>query len=104
VEWLRHSRADAIISSMTNDRKPKCPEQLIQAIEATPHASFDLILRVSEAGEAQKHLIEEAGFHVRRTLRLVPTFAVTGPGEAVFSLLSCSWLIAVEPDRPIRVL
>jgi hypothetical protein len=34
----------------------------------------------------------------------VPTFAVTGPGEAVFSILSSSWLIAVEPDRPIRAL
>jgi hypothetical protein len=89
---------------MKDDREPKCPEQLLQAIEATPDASFDLILRVSEVGEAQKHVIEEAGFHVRRTLRVVPTFAVTGPGEAVFSLLSCSWLIAVEPDRPIRAL
>jgi hypothetical protein len=89
---------------MINFAEEKCSKKLLQTIESAPHAPVDLILRVSEAGEDQQHEIEEAGFEVRRKLRVVPTFAVTGPGEAVFSLLSCSWLLAVEPDRPIHAL
>jgi hypothetical protein len=44
----------------------KCPESLRKEIATFPHASFDLILRVSEAGEKQQKQIEEAGFQIRR--------------------------------------
>ncbi|MBI1293640.1 hypothetical protein GC175_01615 [bacterium] len=72
-------------------------------IEASPHASYDLILRVSEVSEDQQKQIEEAGFVVRRCIRLIPSFVVTGAGDALFDLLDCPWLIAVEPDRPVRI-
>lgn len=81
----------------------KCPKSLRHEIETFPKAPVDLIFRVSEAGDSQVEEIEEAGFQVRRTTRIVPTFAVTGPGEALYPLLESSWLIAVEYDRPVRI-
>jgi hypothetical protein len=88
---------------MTKQAFDKCPENLRKALERSPHASYDLILRVSEVGEAQKRQIEDAGFAVRRSTRIVPTFAVTGPGDSLMRVLSCSWLIAVEQDKPVHV-
>lgn len=82
----------------------KCPVRLRLQIEASPHASYDLILRVSKVGADQQRQIEEAGFAVRRRIRLVPSYAVTGSGEGLFDLLSCPWLIAVEADQPVHVL
>jgi hypothetical protein len=80
----------------------KCPETLRKALERSPHASYDLILRVSEVGQSQQQQIEDAGFAVRRATRIVPTFAVTGPGDSLMRVLSCSWLIAVEQDQPVH--
>lgn len=82
----------------------KCPDKLRRQIEAAPHASYDLILRVSEVGDDQQKQIEEAGFAVRRRLRIIPSYAVTGSGDALYDLLGCSWLIAVEADQPVHVL
>lgn len=87
---------------MADPFSQKCPESLRRAIEADPDRSFDLILRVSVAGEDQERQIEEAGFTVRHRTRIVPAFAVTGRGAAVSSLLAYPWLIAVEPDSPVR--
>lgn len=81
----------------------KCPDRLRRMIEASPDASYDLILRVSEVGDDQQKQIEEAGFAVRRRIRLVPSFVVTGSGESLLDLLACPWLLAVEPDQPVRV-
>ncbi|MCB0113592.1 MAG: hypothetical protein R2873_07250 [Caldilineaceae bacterium] len=60
-------------------------------------------MRVSEVGDDQQQQIEDAGFAVRRRIRLVPSYAVTGPGGSLLDLLSCSWLLAVEPDQPVRI-
>ena len=89
--------------NMTVELVEKCPDTLRRMIEASPHASYDLILRVSEVGEDQQKQIEEAGFAVRRCIRLVPSFVVTGSGDALFDLLGYPWLLAVEPDRPVHL-
>lgn len=88
---------------MTVELVKKCPDILRRMIEASPHASYDLILRVSEVGEDQQKQIEEAGFAVHRCIRLIPSFVVTGSGDALLDLLDCPWLIAVEPDQPVRI-
>jgi hypothetical protein len=87
---------------ITKQAFDKCPDTLRKALERAPHASYDLILRVSEVGEAQKRQIEEAGFTVRRATRIVPAFAVTGSGDSLMDVLTCSWLIAVEQDKPVH--
>lgn len=81
---------------------PKLPENLRQQIDKNPQAPVDLILRVSEAGDSQQQAIEQAGFRVRHRTMLVPMFAVSGPGQSIFALLDRPWLVAVEPDRPVR--
>lgn len=88
---------------MTKQVTEKCPDSLRKALERSPHESYDLILRVSEVGEAQQQQIEDAGFAVRRATHIVPTFAVTGPGDSLLRVLSCSWLIAVEQDELVHV-
>ncbi|RME51848.1 MAG: hypothetical protein D6790_19345 [Caldilineae bacterium] len=80
----------------------KCPPPLRQQIEEAPDNSFDLILRVSEVDDAVQAEIERAGFQVRRRLTLVPQFAVSGPGQALFNLLEYPWLLSVEEDGSVH--
>ncbi len=87
---------------MADPLPQKCPESLRREIEASPQRRYDLILRVTEAGDEQQRQIEEAGFTVRRRLRLVPSFAVSGPGEGVLALVSHPWLISVEVDQEVQ--
>ena len=89
---------------MSQQFSDKCPRNLEQQIVQFPAEPVDLLLRVSEVGQAQRSAIEDAGFTVRRQSTLIPSFAVSGPGGALGSLLDKPWLIAVEPDGPVRAL
>jgi hypothetical protein len=87
---------------MPGTRAEKISEALRLQLERNPQESFDLILRVSAATDPQQRAIEQAGLQVRHRLTLVPSFAVTGPGQAVLSLLHEPWLQSIEPDQPVR--
>lgn len=67
-------------------------------------ASFDLIVRVAAVNEAAAAALAHLGFEVRRSIHLVPSFAVSGPGSAVAALVEQPWVLAVEEDRPVRAL
>ena len=87
---------------MVSPIQEKCPPPLRRQIEEAPQDSFDLILRVSQADDTVQEEIERAGFQVRRRLTLIPQFAVSGPGEALFNLLEYPWLLSVEEDGSVH--
>jgi hypothetical protein len=87
---------------MPGESKQKLPPQLIEEMERDPQQSFHLILRVTEATDEHQRAIERAGCHVRRRLTLLPSFAVTGSGQAILTLLPETWLQSVELDQPVR--
>ena len=63
-----------------------------------------LILRVDGDAAQCRTRIEQAGFRVRRSFRLVPGFAVTGPAVSALALADAPWLTQVEPDRPVHTM
>jgi hypothetical protein len=87
---------------MSGEISNKLPSQLYRQLERSPQQSFDLILRVTEVSDVHQQAIEQAGCHVRRRLTLLPSFAVTGPGQAILALLHEPWLQSVEVDQPVR--
>jgi hypothetical protein len=80
----------------------KCPETLQNQIAQAPSDTVFLLLRVSVVGQAQRAMIENAGFVVRHQTTLVPCYAVSGPGAALQALLMEPWLVSVEPDGPVQ--
>jgi hypothetical protein len=89
---------------MDNPLVQKCPTSLRQEIESNPERTVDLLLRVDQINGKHQNDLEAAGFQIRRSLNLIPTFAVHGPGEALLSIIDEQWLLSVEPDGPVRAL
>lgn len=89
---------------MDNPLVQKCPNSLRREIESDPEYPVDLLLRVDQISPAHQEDLEAAGFQIRRSLNLIPTFAVHGPGEALLSVIDKQWLLSVEPDGPVRTM
>ena len=83
---------------------PNCSHTIQDRIARAPSETVCLLLRVSEAGPAQRAAIEEAGFVVRHQMTLLPCFAVSGPGAALHALLKEPWLVSVEEDDAVQTL
>ena len=77
---------------------------LRERLAASKTTQVYLILRVQGDPAQYRAQVEQAGFEVRRAMRLVPGFAVTGPASAALALADASWLTQVEPDRPIHTM
>ena len=82
----------------------KIDAQLRQAMHAQPDAEFLLLLRVDQIDVSRKQALVAHGVTIRRSLTLVPTFAVTCSGAAGLSLLDLPWIRRVEEDRPVYAL
>lgn len=80
----------------------KLPESLRQSIQAEPQQPVELILRVRSADDETQARLEAAGLTVRYRLTLVPQFVVTGPGQAILSLVAEEWLLGIEGDRSVH--
>ncbi|HSN77374.1 MAG TPA: hypothetical protein VL334_20075 [Anaerolineae bacterium] len=82
----------------------KIDPQLKQAMQAQPDAEFLLLLRVDQIDASCEQALAARGVSIRRSLTLVPTFAVTCTGSVGLSLLDLPWIHRVEEDRPVYVL
>ncbi|MCS6845707.1 MAG: hypothetical protein NZ528_15515 [Caldilineales bacterium] len=71
------------------------------APEPTP---VDAIVRVARADDETEAALTTLGLQVRLRTQLIPSFAVTGPVEALAKLADQPWVAAVELDRPVRAL
>jgi len=80
----------------------KLPDSLRRSIETAPQQPVDLILRVRSADDETQARLEAAGLTVRYRLTLVPQFIVTGPGQAILSLVDEEWLVGIEADGPVH--
>ena len=78
--------------------------QLKQTMQAQPDAEFSLLLRVDQIDAGHQQALVERGVTIRRSLTLVPTFAVTCTGGSGLSLLDLPWIRHVEEDRPVYAL
>jgi hypothetical protein len=75
---------------------------LREKLAANRSAQVNLILRVKGDVAVCRTRIEQAGFHVKRTFRIVPGFAVKGSAAAALALADSAWIIQIEPDRPVH--
>jgi hypothetical protein len=82
----------------------KIDAQLRQAMHAQPDAEFLLLLRVDQIDASRQQALVARGVSIRRSLTLVPTFAVTCTGSAGLNLLTLPWVHHVEEDRPVYAL
>ena len=74
---------------------------LRRMLNMAPERQVSIIARTD--GDPTPHLarLTELGLSVRHKYRLLPGVSVTGKASAVLSLLSESWIVKVEEDRPI---
>lgn len=82
----------------------KIDPQLKRSMQAQPDAEFSLLLRVDQIDVSRKQALVAHGVTIRRSLTLVPTFAVTCSGVAGLGLLNLPWIRLVEEDRPVYAL
>jgi hypothetical protein len=82
----------------------KIDPQLRQTMQAQPNAEFLLLLRVDQIDANSEQALAAHSVAIRRSLTLVPTFAVTCTGRAGMSLLELPWIRRVEEDRPVYAL
>jgi len=85
---------------MTPPFRAKLPDSLRRSIEIALQQSIDLIVRVRSADDETQARLEAAGLTVRYRLTLVPQFVLTGPGQAILSMVDEEWLVGVEADWP----
>lgn len=78
--------------------------QLKQSMQARPDAEFLLLLRVDRIDASRGQALVAHGVTIRRSLTLVPTFAVTCSGGAGLDLLNLPWIHHVEEDRAVYAL
>ncbi len=82
----------------------KVDPQLKQSMQAQPNAEFLLLLRVDQIDASRQQALAAHGVSIRRSMTLIPTFAVTCTGSAGLSLLTLPWVHRVEEDRPVYAL
>jgi hypothetical protein len=78
--------------------------QLEQAMQTHPDLEFSLLLSVDRTDASRQQALTARGAFIRRSLTLVPTFAVTCTGSAGLSLLTLPWVRRIEEDRPVYAL
>jgi hypothetical protein len=78
--------------------------QLAATLQANPEGEFQLLVRVRSANDETERRLLDMGFQVRQRLRLIPTFAVTGPGRAALKLPEFTWVERVEEDQPVHTM
>lgn len=77
---------------------------LEQALAGNPHAQFYLIVRVQHADDRTEDALRSRGATIRHRLTLLPTFAITCTGATALELLTCSFVLRIEDDRPVTTL
>jgi hypothetical protein len=76
--------------------------QLAQQLEQMPETDRDLLVQVQDIDQSKEDTLESLGLNVRRRFRLVPSYAVRGPGRAALKLLEYSWVQRIEEDLPVH--
>ncbi len=79
----------------------KIDPQLRQTMQAQPNAEFLLLLRVDQIDANSEQALAAHSVAIRRSLTLVPTFAVTCTGAAALHIAEYSWVRCIEADRPV---
>lgn len=82
----------------------KIDPQLKQTLQIQRDGQFMLLLRVDQIDASREQALRARGVTIRRSLTLVPTFAVTCTGAVALSLLDLPWVGRVEEDRPVYAL
>lgn len=78
--------------------------RLEQAMQARRRDEFHLLVRVDAISAARQQTLTACGLTIRRSLSLVPTYAVTGSGAAGLSLLGMPGIQRIEEDGPVYAL
>lgn len=84
--------------------KPQIENSLLHQMESAPSRSFDLLVRVDRVDDSTQEALTQAGLVVRRQIRLLPTFAVTGTGRSALQLLDWDWVQSIEEDQPVHTM
>ncbi len=79
-------------------------QDLEQKIETDPDQPQNVIVRVKGDMDASQQQLEAAGFQVRRKLRLIKGFALTGPGKNLQGLANQPWVTSIEEDQQVRTM
>lgn len=80
----------------------KLDGRLRRKLADAPDQTVSLIVRT--AGDPTPYLarLTELGMQVTHQFRFLPGVSVTGPAQVALALLSESWILSIEEDKPIR--
>lgn len=78
--------------------------RLRQAMQERGSEEFHLLIRVDQIDASHEQTLLAHGMTIRRSLSLVPTYAVSGAGADGLGLLSVPWIQRVEEDGPVYAL
>jgi len=71
-------------------------------LQDEPFQRHRLLVRVQQADDDTAQKLDSLGLEVLYRYRLVPSFAVVGPGESALKLLDCTWVCGIEADQPVH--
>ena len=82
----------------------KLDATLAKEIQNHPRANFRVIVRV-QGDLATRHAeLQELGFAISRTLRLIRGFGATATGARVQDACEKEWIVSIEPDGEMRTM